>query len=354
MIFFLIIFFGVIEGSLILSIKDVLFHKKSINEQYRALKKQYNHFLYFVHEFHHIIGSQILHKNYKNISNTYMLVCDTLHYKPYPVFAEVRNISFISYDYDVTDYVMYSNNLYLALTRLKMVLSGYAAEEAFKLSSFLLNYFAQYHHQHVNTKSFFTLMLDNYYNKNFISDINKALSLQKAINFKDQLILPYLISYKKKSEKNAVLLAMEYNIKKLYPNIKNEFLQLLFILYEELISQYKSIDHQKKFYVLLEKNPELFAHEIFFFKDIQSIWKSQSLNRDMTNMDTFTSKEKEIINKLINNTIYPLQKIKELKMEYAETKAIATVAKKISILYTFIINKKKNLYSFFQAYKQSI
>jgi hypothetical protein len=348
----ILLFYIIKISSFFDSIKNIITHKKSIYKQFILLKKQYNHFLFFIHEFHHIIGSQILFKEYKNLNNSYILVPDTIYPKVFSLFPETCNISFHKNNYTEKEYQEYINSNYLYIVKIKTSLSGYAAEEAFKSKSFLLNYFAIKNHQ-FKTESFFTLMLDNYIHNKSISDLEVAISYQNQLNYEDILIKNYLKKYTKKIKKNNYIKKEEKKINTIYPYIKENFLQLLYSIYDELILIYKNKDHQSKFYNFLEKSPDLLANEIFFFKDLKSLWQFEELKRDISSINKFNDEEKKIIYQLINKKIYPLQKIKELKNGYKETFALNTLIKKIIIIPELIIKEKNKLCSYFKLYINS-
>lgn len=334
-----LLFFKIINSFIPAPLSILSSTKKSIMTEFKLINKEYNHFIYFIHEFHHIIGSKILSDNYKNLCNTYITVPDTIFPKIFALYPETKNISFNKKNYCQYPY----DSMELIILKIKMKLSGYAAEEAFKKRSILLKYFVKAN-SFVNTKSAFTLLKNSYFLKNNIKDISAVLIHDQEIDYCNPIITKYINDYKKITKNNKTILKVENQIKKLYSTISTTFLQLLFAIYEELIIEYSNQTHQEKFYKMIAKNPTLLAHEIFFFKDLKSLWESQELIRDMSNIKNYNEEEKSIIESIINKKIYPFEKIKELKKIHKNIFKINKITKKVHDYQELITKKIKSLF----------
>ena len=325
-----LLFFNSINCFIPNPIKIILSQKNSIIENFQLMQKEYNHFIYFIHEFHHILGSQIFLNN-NNIYNNYIIVPNTIYPKIFSLQAKSVNIKYYE-----------KNKINLILLKIKTKLSGYAAEESFKKKSILLQYFIK-DPLGINTKSIFTLLISNFFLNHIITDINLLLIYDKKINYNTPIIKKYLQKYYKKTIIDTNILETEKIVKKLYPDLSNNFLKIIYIIYDELIIEYSDACHQEKIYSMIIKNPSLLAHEIFFFKDLKSLWEYQELSRDIGNINTFNQEEKKIIDSLLNKQIHPFEDIKELKKIHKYIFQINIFSNKISYYQKLIKQKMKRL-----------
>ncbi len=289
LIFFFHTFKCFIPESLYILFSNNYFGIKS----FKMIKNEYNKLLTFIHEMHHIIGSGILSKNYKNLHNTYIIIPNKIFSKISFLEPQACNISFSQNNFFKYEY----KEIEIVLLKIKTELSGYASEEAFKNKSILLKYLTT-DPLPINTKSIFTLIISNFCLNNKISDINRLFKHEKQINYNDKIIKDYINKYNKIKNKN--ILFLEKQIQKLYKDINKDFFKILFIIYEELLSNYSNPDHQKKIYKMLKKNNALLENEIFFFNDLNSLWHKQELNRNINNIKSYTSTEKKIIYQYCN------------------------------------------------------
>jgi hypothetical protein len=316
-----LLFFNNLFSFISLPLNILLLSKESLIKKLRLIEDEYTHFIGFIHEFHHILGSKILSNNYKNINNTYIIAQNK-------IFPEISIIAPAAYNikFDKENYIQYEyqDKTKLILLKLRMFLSGYAAEEAFKSKSILLSYFVK-DYSFVNTKSIFTLLINNVYLKNIISDINALFIYEKDIDYNDSQIKNYIDQYNNKFVNKTNILILE----KIYPQIRTEFFKILYIIYEELIAEYSSHKHQKRFYAMITKNPSLLANEIFFFNDLKSLWENQKLYREISNIKSYNHTEKIIIKSLINKKIHPFEQIEELKKQQRTIFKINMLSEKI-------------------------
>lgn len=332
MYFIIFLLFCNINHSFIaLPLKIILSQKQSIMNKIRLIENEYTDFISFIHEFHHIIGSKIISNNYKNINNTYIITQKKIFPKIPFVNPAAYNIAFNKENYFIYEY---EDKVELAILKLRMLLSGYAAEEAFKTKSILLTYFVEAS-SFVDTKSIFSLLLNNIYFKKIITDVNQLFNHESDINFNHQKIKSYIDKYNKKViNKNNIII-----LKKLYPNTSENFLKLLYIIYEELIDEYSEYSHQRRFYSMIINNPSLLANEIFFFKDLKSLWENQKEYRIIGDITQYDHKEKIILHALINKKIHRFEEIEEFKKKEMTIFRINTISEKI-YYYKDIINKK--------------
>jgi hypothetical protein len=336
MYFFIFLFFCNINNCFILlPLKIILSQKQSIINKIRSIENEYAHFISFIHEFHHIVGSKILSNNYKDINNTYIITQKKIFPEIPFINPAAYNIKFNKENY--FEY-KYEEKTELTILKLRMLLSGYAAEEAFKKKSILLAYFVETS-SFVDTKCIFSLLLSNIYFKKIISDVNQLFNHEVDIDFNNKKINDYIQKYNKKpnNKENIIIL------KKLYPETSENFLKLLYIIYEELINEYSEYSHQRKFYSMITKNPSLLANEIFFFKDLKSLWENQQLYRIIGDTTKYDHKEKIILDALINKKIHTFDEIEKLKKKEMTIFKINTISEKIYYYKDLIHKKIKNL-----------
>lgn len=293
----------------------------------------------FLHEYHHIIETNILEKNNtcKDFFNTY-IITGNINYQKKLCTASVKNMSFNSRCYDFTKF---KNKNDLILKKIKFALAGYAAEEAFKKQSFFFNYFNQKNCYNFFTKSFLLMAYKHFFCSFPVADIATALNYAKQIDYNDYKIKFYINEYKTKSQscENKYLQNKIQN-KLLY--LSSDTLYLLSYLYENLIKKYSSQSHQKKIFDILEKNSDIASYEIFFLPDLIALWNKEKLPRDLAHIESFNDEEKKIIINLQNKILLSFEKIKQIRCKYNEkNNYIIKYIKKTQIL-------KKNLYNFFK------
>ncbi len=313
--------------------------KESIIRKLKIVENEYIHFIDFIHEFHHVVGSQTLSNNYKNIDNTYMIAQNKIFPQLFTITPATYNIKFNKENYYQ---YQYNDGTKLIILKLEMLLSGYAAEEAFKRKSILLRYFIK-DHSFVDTKSIFTLLINNIQFKKIINDINFLFIYKKEIDYNNPIIKNYIDRYNNQNinKKNMSL------VEKLYPEIPQNFFKILYIIYEDLIIKYSQNSHQEKFYSMIRKNPYLLHNEIFFFKDLKSLWENHELYRNIGNLKNYNDTEIKIIKALINKKIHSFEKIEQLKKTNMHIFKINIISEKIYYYQKLITKKIQELYSCF-------
>lgn len=324
----------------------------SIKKEITFFKNKYRNLMTFIHEFHHIIETDILTEEYTDKLRLHLISGDINNQKNI-CNAYVSNISFDSSFYKKS---IFKNKNDKILRKIKFALAGYASEEAFKRESFLFRYFNQKEIYSFHTVSFLSMLYKHLVLEINIADIAYVLKFKNDINYNDIVVKKYIDNYKKKLMCNNFL--MQSFIYKYH--IEENFLLLVSALYEELIKKFSSNSHQEKIFTILEKNPEIAAYEIFFLQDLKSLWENHTLNRDISNIKSFTPEEKEIIKSLEQKVTHPLEIIKIFKNTYKKKKDyiyfFEKKYKKIksSIKSFFKKNYIKGIsfFNFFKKYKQ--
>ncbi len=306
----------------------------------------------FIHEFHHIIETNILTNEYSDQLTIHLISGDVNNQKNL-CNAYVANISF---DPSLYKKIIFKNKNDQILRKIKFALAGYASEEAFKRKSFLFRYFNKKEMYSFHTASFLSMLYKHLVLEITIADIEYVLKLKDNIDYKDIVVQEYIDNYKKKGKINNFLI--QSFIKKY--NLEEHFLLLASALYEELIKKFSSDSHQEKIFTILEKNPEIAAYEIFFLPDLKSLWEKHTLNRDISNIKSFTPEEKEIIKSLEKKITHPFEIIKMFKSKYKNKQDYLYLFEKksknikSSIMLFFKKNyiKGKSFFNFFKKYTQ--
>ena len=242
------------------------------------------------------------------------------------------------------------------MRKIKFALAGYASEEAFKRKSFLFRYFNKKEIYSFYNASFLSMLYKHLVLEISIADIAYILKLKDDIDYKDIVVKEYINNHKKKGNSNNFLI--QSFIKKYH--LEEDFLLLVSALYEELIKKFSCDSHQEKIFTILEKNPEIAAYEIFFLPDLKSLWEKHTLDRDISNIKSFTPEEKEIIKSLERKITHPFEVIKIFKNKYKKKKDYLYLfeqkGKKIKSSIQLFLKKNYtkglSFFNFFKKYKQ--
>ena len=234
------------------------------------IKKQKD-FLEFLHEFHHFIE---INDNGWNLEEMYLILPKNLIDKK--IGPSIKKINAINTN---------TSEYYVKLIKHK--LAGYASEAAFEESSLLLNLLKKENYK----KNFYLFWMHNKKIFSKIKDIEETLEIIKNISIDDPIIKYYLKRYK------SLKLDIIPNEKK--NNTIFIYLTVLVVIYEDLKQLYKSEEHQKKINAIIKNNKNLMSYEIFFYKDLKSLWEKNYLDRDLS-FENLKENEKAIIANLKN------------------------------------------------------
>ncbi len=183
-----------------------------------------------------------------------------------------------------------ASDYYIKLIKHK--LAGYAAEAAFEETSLLLNLLKKENYK----KNFYLFWVHNKKVFSKIKDIEEAFEIIKNINIDDPIIKYYVERYK------TLKLDIIPNETKKNSFKENEifiYLTVLVVIYEDLKKSYKSEYHQSKINKIIKNNKNLMSYEIFFYKDLKSLWQKNSLERDLS-FENLEENEKAIVANLKN------------------------------------------------------
>lgn len=248
---------------------------KNFEIQKLYIKKQKD-FLEFLHEFHHFIE---INDYGWNLEEMYLVLPKNLIDKKIsPSIKKIKTINTSASDY------------YIKLIKHK--LAGYAAEAAFEETSLLLNLLKKENYK----KNFYLFWVHNKKVFSKIKDIEEAFEIIKNINIDDPIIKYYVERYK------TLKLDIIPNETKKNSFKENEifiYLTVLVVIYEDLKKSYKSEYHQSKINKIIKNNKNLMSYEIFFYKDLKSLWQKNSLERDLS-FENLEENEKAIVANLKN------------------------------------------------------
>lgn len=228
-------------------------------------------FITFIHEFHHFV--EITECGW-DLEEVYLIIPKNFFNKKLnPSINKIQTLN--------------KNNTLYYIQLIKHKLAGYAAEAAFEETSLLLNLLTKERYK----KNFYLL---SEHNKKFflkIKDIEEAITIINNIKVNDPAITEYIRKYKE--------LKLDIIPKHFYEQYKEKpdmlaYMTTLVMIYEDLKKSYKSTKHQKKINEIIKNNPNLMSYEIFFYKDLKSLWENNLLKRDLS-LESFSEKEKLVI-----------------------------------------------------------
>lgn len=303
------------------------------------IQKKYLGLLHFIHEFHHFLEINEMTELPQNLLDK-PLYCIAKNGYNYTEKSGIYNIQMQANE-DTT------NLNQKKINKIKLFLSGYAAENTYKKHFYLLSLF----NNSINNiyKDDFLLLLYYHYAYQNLIDIKNALLVVKNIDYNTPEIQYYIKKYKYRVIHNKY-----YKSLKKYNKNENEII-FLYGIYHELNKKYSQKKYYTKLYNIINNNPEVFTIEILFLSDLQSLWNKEKLSRDLANLSNYNIDEVEIIKNI--QSIDKMQKNIDLldifknKIDYPSIFFDYTQNIKEKIKKTVSLLQKKHK-SFYRTFKE--
>lgn len=340
-LFFIVFFYAKFDYSYVIN--------ESPFQNFIIYKYEYKRFLYFIHEFHHFLAANMVNNYNENYSDVCIILPHDYLMKKnsFVVDAGIKNVCF-------TGDIASRDQFYKAI--IKYRLAGYAGEEAFKKTSLLLNLFSKKSFSSENeTISFYSLY---FYSNDLASplvDVDAAVKYIQYISLDSELVIDYIKKYDNLKKKNNFISKEENRFlkkNKLNSNLCF-YLKVLFMIYYELVEEYRTENHQKKIYDLFDKNPDLLVYEIFFYQDLCSLWNHNKLQRDLSQMKNFSKNEQAMIINFMNqgSDQFHFKMLPLIKNIVVKKFSFTDYFKKIVLFFpNFLIKGAKQITSLFSFY----